>query len=62
VLERRRAVFLPSVAVEQGWGRERLLRQLAIKAGLDPDAWRSARLFRFQALSFGEPPQPAGGG
>jgi len=36
----RRAVFLPEVATEQGWGREETLSQLARKAGLDADAWR----------------------
>ncbi|MBF0584738.1 MAG: AmmeMemoRadiSam system protein B [Magnetococcales bacterium] len=36
----RSAVFLPEVAVEQGWSREQTLEQLAMKAGLAPDAWR----------------------
>ena len=36
----RRAVFLPDVAVEQGWDREQTLSHLARKAGLPPDAWR----------------------
>lgn len=36
----RRAVFLPHVAVEQGWDREEMLTALAVKAGLAGDAWR----------------------
>lgn len=35
----RRAVFLPQVAVEQGWTREETLAALCRKAGLPPDAW-----------------------
>ena len=34
------AIFLPQVATEQGWDRERLLTELARKAGLPGDAWR----------------------
>mgnify|MGYP001818527198 CR=1 FL=1 len=41
----RRAVFLPEVAVEQGWGREETLRHLARKAGLAPDAWSNGARF-----------------
>ena len=49
------AVFLPQVATEQGWDRDMLLTQLARKAGLPPDAWRSgAELSTFQAEVFGE--------
>jgi len=51
-----RALFLPEVAPEQGWTVERLLEQLALKAGLGRDAWRTARLSRFRTLRFGEPP------
>jgi AmmeMemoRadiSam system protein B/AmmeMemoRadiSam system protein A len=36
----RRAVFLPDVAVEQGWDREQTLAHLARKAGLPADGWR----------------------
>lgn len=52
----RRAVFLPQVAVEQGWGREEMLDHLAEKAGLPPTAWRdpSARFQVFRAEVFGE--------
>lgn len=43
VLEKqgKRAVFLPSVALEQGWDRETTLDALARKAGLPPGAWRN---------------------
>ncbi len=52
----RRAVFLPQVAVEQGWDRETTLFCLAHKAGLEPDAWRrpDCRLSVFRAEVFGE--------
>ncbi len=36
----RRAVFLPQVAQETGWGREMLLENLCLKAGLVRDAWK----------------------
>ncbi len=46
----RRAVFLPQVAVEQGWDREETLRHLAFKAGLARDAWKNgARFWVFEA-------------
>jgi hypothetical protein len=47
VLEKngRRAVFLPEVATQQGWGREETLTRLAVKAGLPPDAWREGAKF-----------------
>lgn len=54
----RRAVFLPSVAPEQGWDREETLRQLCRKAGLTPDAWRNgAQLEVFTAEEY--PPADA---
>ena len=40
VKEGRRAVFLPQVAPEQGWDRDTTLTHLALKAGLEADAWR----------------------
>jgi len=57
VLEKggRSAVFLPQVAVEQGWSREEMLSQLCLKAGLGADDWRKgAKLSTFQAVVFGE--------
>lgn len=51
-----RALFLPQVAVQQRWDLTRLLQNLARKAGLPRDAWRSARLAVFETESFGERP------
>lgn len=52
---RHRAVFLPQVAPEQGWGLEEMLDHLATKAGLRPRDWREgAAFFVFQAQSFHE--------
>jgi uncharacterized protein (TIGR00296 family) len=51
----RSAVYLPSVAVEQGWDREAMLDHLCVKAGLRPDDWRQgARFYTFQADVFSE--------
>ena len=51
----RSSVFLPQVAREEGWTREGLLDQLAVKAGLPPEAWRvGAQLFTFQAEVFSD--------
>lgn len=44
----RSAVFLPQVAVEQGWGLEQTLSALSRKAGLGPDGWRGATFETFQ--------------
>ena len=55
----RSAVFLPQVATEQGWGREALLDQLSLKAGLPKGAWRQgARFWTFRAEVFAEPRRP----
>jgi AmmeMemoRadiSam system protein B/AmmeMemoRadiSam system protein A len=51
----RSAVFLPQVAVEQGWTRDEMLEQLSLKAGLPRDAWKKNAVFHtFQATVFGE--------
>ncbi len=42
----RQAVFLPQVATEQGWDRDTMLSQLALKAGLAADAWRRGTSFQ----------------
>ena len=34
------ATYLPEVALEQGWGRQEMLSNLCLKAGLSPDAWQ----------------------
>jgi hypothetical protein len=40
---RSRGVFLPQVATEQGWGREKFLSELCSqKAGLDSDCWKDS--------------------
>jgi hypothetical protein len=55
----RRAVFLPEVAREQGWGPEETLTALSRKAGLDADAWRNgARLAVFTTQRASEPADP----
>jgi AmmeMemoRadiSam system protein A len=52
-----RAVFLPQVAVEQGWDVETMLSHLARKAGLPRDGWRSGATFEvFTAQVFAEEP------
>lgn len=40
-----RAVFLPQVAVEQGWDCETTLTHLSLKAGLGADGWREGAEF-----------------
>ncbi|MCX7678594.1 MAG: AmmeMemoRadiSam system protein B [Spirochaetes bacterium] len=48
-------LLLPQVAVEQGWSKEEFLLWLCRKANLPDNAWRmGARIYRFQALVFGE--------
>lgn len=52
----RYAVFLPQVAVEQGWDRDQMLDQLCRKAGLEENCWRRNANFEvFEALVFAEP-------
>ena len=41
-----RAVYLPEVAVEQGWTKEQTLSSLSMKAGMNPEAWRSGARFK----------------
>ena len=41
-----RAVFLPEVAVEQGWTKEQTLSHLSMKAGLTADAWQEGASFQ----------------
>ncbi len=49
------AVFLPQVAVEQGWDRDTTLTHLALKAGLPPEGWRQGARFQvFEADVFAE--------
>lgn len=55
-LEGSSAVFLPQVAPEQGWDLQTTLTELARKAGLPGDAWRSpkAKFTVFEAIVFNE--------
>jgi AmmeMemoRadiSam system protein A len=41
----RSSVFLPEVAIQQGWDRDETLNHLATKAGLAADAWREGAEF-----------------
>lgn len=52
----RAGLLLPQVAAEYGWDRETFLSHTCVKAGLDPDAWRSGdvRIERFRAHVFGD--------
>lgn len=51
----RSATFLPQVAGEQGWGRDEMLGQLCLKAGLPSECWKSGAQFRtYQAFVFAE--------
>ena len=52
----RAGLLLPQVATEYGWDRETFLSHTCLKAGLDPDSWRSddVRIDRFRAHVFGE--------
>lgn len=62
VSSNRRAVFLPKVALEQGWDRTTLLDELCYKAGLPPKAWQNedASLYVFTVVSTrAEPMIPA---
>ncbi len=48
-----RGLLLPSVPVEHGWDAETFLRQVCVKAGLPPEAWkeRDAKLSTFEGYS-----------
>jgi len=49
------AVYLPQVPLEVGWDRDEMLSNLAEKAGLGPDDWKSdAQFFTFEAQIFSE--------
>jgi hypothetical protein len=53
---RKKALYLPQVAPEQGWDLEQTLGRLSRKAGLPDDAWREGVKFQvFEAEVFGEP-------
>ena len=50
-----RALLLPQVAPEMGWGATEMLEAVCRKAGLRPDAWRdrATRLYVFESVCFG---------
>ena len=51
------AVFLPEVAIEQGWTKEETLAHLSQKAGLSANAWRQDaqfQVFESVVLSLGK--------
>jgi AmmeMemoRadiSam system protein B/AmmeMemoRadiSam system protein A len=50
----KQAVYLPQVATETGWGKEKFLSQLCLKAGLNTDDWHTAELYTFRAEVFSE--------
>ncbi|MDK2976164.1 MAG: uncharacterized protein PWP06_639 [Candidatus Marinimicrobia bacterium] len=52
----RQAVFLPQVALEQGWDRDEMLAHLSMKAGLNPQAYldKNTDFFVFTADVFSE--------
>ena len=46
---------IPQVALEWGWDADEFLSQTCHKAGLPPDAWKDATIWRFEAEVFSEP-------
>jgi AmmeMemoRadiSam system protein A len=51
----QRGLLLPQVATKYDWDRTEFLEQTSIKAGLEPDAWRSgATMSVFQPVVFEE--------
>ena len=56
----RHGLFLPQVASEQGWDKQKTLEMVCWKAGLPSDAWRDpdARLEVFTAFVFGKHTEP----
>ncbi len=53
----RRALLLPEVATDQGWGAAEMFDTVCRKAGLPRDAWRDGgtHLLRFRTIRFGGP-------
>jgi len=52
----RRGLLLPQVATEYHWDRKQFLKQVSIKAGLPPDAWKrkEIKLLTFTVDKFDE--------
>ncbi len=59
----RRALLLPEVASDQGWGTQEMLDAVCEKAGLEGHAWHDprTRLFVFRTVRVSEAEAPAGG-
>ncbi len=57
----RRALLLPEVATDWGWGAIHMLQAVCEKAGLDPNAWMDerTRVSSFRTVRFGGPVVPA---
>ncbi|MEM2924581.1 MAG: TIGR00296 family protein [Methanocellales archaeon] len=49
-----RALYLPQIAVENGWDGSDFLSECCVKAGLMPDAWldRDTKLYKFKVKVF----------
>lgn len=55
VKDGRQGTFLPQVAAETGWSKEEFLGHCARdKAGIGWEGWRSAELYVYEAVVFGE--------
>lgn len=63
VRDGRRALFLPEVATDQGWGPGEMFDAVCEKAGLEGHAWHDprTRLFVFRTVRVSEAEAPAGG-
>jgi len=61
--EGRRALFLPEVATDQGWGTREMLDAVCEKAGLEGHAWHDprTRLSVFRTIRVSEAEAPTGG-
>ncbi len=59
----RRALFLPEVATDQGWGPREMFDAVCEKAGLEGHAWHDprTRLFVFRTVRVSEADTAAGG-
>ncbi|MBI1870368.1 MAG: AmmeMemoRadiSam system protein B [Chlamydiae bacterium] len=53
--ENHSGLFLPQVALEQGWDKETFLTHACLKAGLEMDAWKEGSIISiFEVFRFGE--------
>ncbi len=55
-LNGKTSTFLPEIAGEMGWAREKMLEELSKKAGLPPDAYRDsqAQVYVYSTHKYGE--------